>query len=59
VRDGAQSVPDAPGGDGGQQADHDHRDAPEHRVRGHVLWEFDIPKASYRGAERLVAALQA
>jgi hypothetical protein len=25
---------------------------------GDVLWEFDIPKASYRGAERLVAALQ-
>ena len=24
-----------------------------------VLWEFDIPKASYKGAARLVAALQA
>ena len=26
---------------------------------GDVLWEFDIPKASYEGGERLVAALQA
>jgi hypothetical protein len=28
-------------------------------VADDVLWEFDIPKASYKGAARLVAALQA
>ncbi len=26
---------------------------------GDVLWEFDIPKAAYKGAERLAAALRA